>query len=95
MEQPQAGLRREEAMDTTRVLHKGAVNNIVCLLGKLICTKIEIALKEKGARCPYSRTTSFKRKCLLLSREQQISPQLRAFYINRLSVNQRSTEYHV
>ena len=57
MEEPQAGLRRKEAMDTTRVLHKGAVNYTVCLLGKLICTKIENALKEKGARCPYPRIT--------------------------------------
>ena len=55
MEQPQAGLRRKEAMDTTRVLQHGAVNNTVCLLGKLICTKIENVLKEKGARGPYSR----------------------------------------
>ena len=57
MEQLQAGLRRKEATDTTRVLQQGAVNNTVCLLGKLICTKIENALKEKGARCRYSRIT--------------------------------------
>lgn len=57
MEQPQAGLRRKEAMDTIRVLHQGTVNNTVCLLGTLICTKIENALKEKGAHCPYSRIT--------------------------------------